>query len=429
MKTRFAATLGLSLTVIAPLLSLFFIFHARPLPSFGDYVEWTYHGVLLRDLLSGHPQPAYLLKHYPVPNSLTTVGLGILMLVLPWKLAAKVWLVCEIVLGILSAFALQRAARSEASWHLPVFISAVVLGLNFWAGFTNFMFGLYFAMLLCSLLLKESESRWKYGLLLTLAFFSHLIPCAFATLALFLYAVDRRRLRLLWQIWPVLLLTAGYFVGKLLHGNVDAHAGMVASVSARSPAFVAFKINTFLKGWGFINPALGPSDSVLLKLAGSKIFILLFAANAVVALAMFLLLSNRGTNSLKTHDQQRFLWHAIIIFFGCALLMPGAAAGISDPGARMMQIAVWPGILLLTTRSRWASSAILFCAALLLAANVSLIALVANHPPQGGLQSGLQPHIREFAHVYYADRWGFCDVVDRGVMNRNIYPTAIFLKR
>ena len=85
------------------LLFAMLLFGHQGMPVLGDYGEWTYHGVLLRDALRGAPEPHYFLKHYPVPNSLTTVGMGLLMLSLPWAPAAKVWLCVELVLGLVCA--------------------------------------------------------------------------------------------------------------------------------------------------------------------------------------------------------------------------------------------------------------------------------------------------------------------------------------
>lgn len=206
------------------------LFWHASLPVLGDYGEWSYHGALLRDVLRGRPDPGYLLKHYPVPNSLTTVGLGLLMLALPWKIAAKLWLCIELVLGLVCGYQLNRTSAGRDRWMLFVLPAVVLCGINFWAGFSNFMFGLYFAMLLCAMLLRGVKSRWLYAVVLLFAFFSHMIPFAFACLALMLYALQTRRLRLLWQIVPGVLMTAWYMAGRfLLEGNADGQAGMESS--------------------------------------------------------------------------------------------------------------------------------------------------------------------------------------------------------
>lgn len=133
----------------------------RAAPALGDYAEWTYHGVLLRNVLQGLPDVGYTLKHYPVPNSLTTLGLGLLMLVLPWQLAAKVWLLVELCLGLGAAYALGSSTGNRQNWSLLVLLPAMLLGIPFWAGFSNFLLGTYLAMLICALLLRGFESRWS----------------------------------------------------------------------------------------------------------------------------------------------------------------------------------------------------------------------------------------------------------------------------
>lgn len=399
-------------------------------PVLGDYAEWTYHGVLLRNVLQGHPDAAYVLKRYPVPNSLTTVALGLLMLLLPWKIAAKVLLIAELAVGMAAAVQLQKGAGRAQGWRLLVLPAAMFLGIAFWDGFTNFLFGVSLAMLLCAVLLRGFESRWVYGLLLAATFFSHMIPFSFALLVLVLYAMEKGRWQLLWQAVPSAVLTGWYLVGRMMHGNADAHAGMVASVPYMTPLFVAFKANTYLKCWGFVNPASTGQDSILLRLVGAKIFVVLLVLNAVLAAGVLLLLGSTAWRALRTKAGPRCFWIAFTVFFLASLGMPGAAAGISDPGGRMMQVAVWCGVCLVATKRDWTGALLGCCALVLLGVDLYLLGAVGMRPPVGGATAGPLPaRAREFAHVYYADRWSFYAAIEAGKMDEDIYPTAMFLKR
>ena len=99
-----------AIAVVGVAAAIIILLSSRSPLALGDYAEWTYHGVLLRNVLQGHPDAAYQLKHYPVPNSFTTAALGFLMLVFPWQIAAKLWLVMQSLLGLWSAYTLSRAA-------------------------------------------------------------------------------------------------------------------------------------------------------------------------------------------------------------------------------------------------------------------------------------------------------------------------------
>ena len=420
----------LSIAFAPVLLLAVLLFGHAGSPALGDYAEWTYHGLLFRDVLQGHPDAAYLLKKYPVPNSLTTIGLGTLMLVLPWKVAAKVWLLVGAILGFFAAAFLQGSKPERQSWPMLVICGALLLGTTFWFGFTNFMFGTYFAMIVLALLLRGFESRWLYAVLLILTFLSHMIPWGFAVFVFSLYMFQHRRWRSLIQTLPSWLLCLLYFLGRALHGNADAKAGMIASVPYATPAFLLFKINSYFKCWGFVNPAFSNQDSVLLQVVGSKIFLLLFVLNAIVAVSVLVMLVTFAFRAIRHKNSAWFLWLALSVFFFVALLMPAAAAGISDPGARMLEVAVWCGVCLVVTRRRWTAVALGVCAVALLAANCWLMTSALMQPPRMGTLTGPFPaRVRQFAHVYYGDRWEEYTAIEAGRRDLPIYPTAMFLKK
>lgn len=397
-------------------------------PAAGDFGEWTYHGVLFRDVLTRHPDAGYLLKPYPVPNSLTTWVLGALMLVFPWLIAAKVFLLLEVALGLFAAWELSNCSGTPRILQLLWFASAAALGINFWAGFTNFMLGTFLAMLICARLLRGKVSFWPDALLLTLLFFSHMIPWGFAVLALILWARQNKRWSAIPHAVPSALLCLWYFVGRFTHANADGHADMVASVRYMTPLFAAFKVNTFLKNWGFINPATTDTNSVLLALSGREIFFLLLAFDLLLATAAAWMLSATAWKSIRERSPARFLWMAAAAFVLISLLMPGAAAGISDPGGRMMQVAIWSGLCLLTVNRRWLSGLLTACVAVLLAANLWLMNVAMMNPSARAADAGLPVRVRTFAHVYFTDRVSYPPAILDGQRDLPIYPTALFLR-
>jgi hypothetical protein len=396
----------------------------------GDYTEWVYHGVLLRNVLQGHADAAYVLKHYPVPNSLTTAGLGALMMLMSWPMAAKLWLMVQVLLGAYCAWELQRSVKAVEGWKAALVPTAVLFGTPFWFGFMNFMFGTYLAMLVCALLLRGVESRWLYGLLLTLLFVTHMVPYGFALAVFGMYAWQHGRLKMLPQAIPSLLLSVWYFVGRAMHGDADGKAGMVSSVAYGTARFLVFKVNTYLKCWGMVNPAPNEQESILLRLVGDKVFAGLLLANIAIGLAVFVLLAVTAWRAIKNRSEQRFLWVVIAVFFVLALFMPSELAGLSDPGGRMMQVAVWTGMCVVTARLLWLRRALACCAGALLAMNLFLLSTVANSPDMVGEAGGRLPaSVRGFAHVYYTRRWDYYGSIVGGKMDRKIYPTAMFLSR
>ena len=417
--------------VAAVLVFVCVMFWHAGMPVLGDYGEWAYQGVLLRDVLAGRPDAAYVLKHYPVPNSLTTAGMGVLMLLLPWKIAAKLWLVVELVLGLVCGYGLNRASSGRDGWVLWVLPGAVLCGLNFWAGFSNFMFGVYLAMLLCAMLLRGVRSRWSYGVVLLLLFFSHMIPFAFGCLVLAAYAWQTGRVKLLWHTVPGLLLTGCYVLGRFVTGgNADGKAGMEASTRWMSGPFFLFKVNTYLKCWGLINPALTSTDSVTVKVLGEGAFAGLMVVDIGVALLVAAALWQSGRRAFRERGADAFLWTAVGLFVVVSFVLPGTALGISDPGGRMLQTAVWTGLVASATGRRWQGPVLAAGSVLLFGANLLLFATVGFRTPVVGATDGRLPRVlRVFAHVYYADRAGYPRDIERGEMDQVIYPTALFLKR
>jgi hypothetical protein len=408
----------------------FIFFRTSAMPIFGDYAEWTYHGVLLRDVLQGHPDAGYILKNYPVPNSMSTLGLGLLMLLMPWKIAAKVWLIGEACLGLFAAIQLQRASGSLQGWKLWVLPAAMLFGTTFWGGFSDFNIGTYFAMLICALLFRRAENLWLYTFLFLAVFFSHMIPFAFAVLALGLYAWQNAKWRLAWSVVPTLLLSLWYFAGRFAHGNADDYQGVVASVLYRQfPLFMAYKVNSYLKCWGFANPAATVHDSILLRLAGDKVFIFLFLLCVVVAAGLLVLMTKTGWRSIRTRGDQSFFWIAVGVFFVAGLALPGAAAGVSDPGGRLIELAAWSGLCVVSTSKVWIQRMLAGCALVLMISDCFLLNAVAMRPSVVGTEKGPLPaHVREFAHIVYSARYSFYVAIDQRKMTEHIFPTAMFLE-
>jgi hypothetical protein len=403
------------------------------LPALGDYGDWVYEGVLFRDLLLVVHHPDYIFKHYPVPNSFNTAALGVLMLAMPWQWAAKVYLVLQLAFQFLAASIFFQAvrsvhpgARSEIWFVVP---GAVFLGMNFWYGFMNFQTGVAWAMLVCALLLWRARPTSLYSLLLVFTFFTHMIPCAFACLALIFAAWLDRRPRMLWALVAPAFLSGWYLVGRFFYAhNADAHAAIDTKIRYLSGDFFAYKINSFLKSFGFVNPSANADTSLALHFFGDKLFFALFLLNALLAGIFFWLILSRGLRSLRQRSLDAFLWLAIAAFAIVYLVLPGMAMGVSDPGSRALQVALWMAIFL-AADSVWPVRIASACAVCLLAANFYLFQKLATSPPQEyAVETHLPAVIAHFGHIPYEDKTQYYSALEQGRFDQSIFPTGVFLR-
>ncbi len=125
---------------MATLFSLYtlFLFSSHVAPSLTDYCDWTYEGVLLRNRLLGIPDLAHTLRQYPVPNSATTLGIGLLSLVFSWQLAAKLWLFLMLLFAFLVTRFMMMLQPNQEKLLWLIVPAGIFLNVNLWYGFMNF---------------------------------------------------------------------------------------------------------------------------------------------------------------------------------------------------------------------------------------------------------------------------------------------------
>jgi hypothetical protein len=401
-------------------------------PSLTDYSDWIYQGVLLRNHILGIPDPWHILKVYPVPNSLTTVGIAGLALLFRWQIAAKLWLCALLLLSFLSAGRMIRAIGNNAALWL-ILPSSLFLNVNLWYGFTNFQFGLCWLLFITCFLLNEDKRDWILGLLLVLCFFSHMIPFAFACLLVFLYAVQFRRLRLLWQLIPGIFLSAWYVLGRFyLENNADGQAGMVSAVRTYSAAFWAYKVNSYLKSFGFINPVTS-DGSIALHQFGTGIFLALHFLNLILCGVIGLGLAVGMISGFRDGTKERFVWVASSIFFVLFLLVPGTALGISDPGSRLLQAVLAVTAFLGISKGNlpaFARRTAVVCVLSLQASALVLFSCAVFTPDvKGTTAAHLPTPVLLFAHVPIHVEDEALRALEMGDTKLQIFPTALFLNR
>lgn len=407
--------------------------HRAP-PALGDFGDWVYEAVLFRDFLLGIPHAAYLVKHYPVPNSLNTAVTGALMLAMPWQWAARVYLCLQLAFQFCAAIVFFHAVRSVGRAVQPavwlVAPGAIFLGVNFWYGFMNFQVGVAWAMLVCALLLWRARPVALYATLLVCAFFTHMIPCVFACLALIFAAWYERRPKLLFALLPTAVLSLWYLAGRfLIAHNADATAKVGTKIRYMSGDFFAYKINSFLKSFGFVNPSSNLDHSVALAIFGDKLFLALFLINALLAGIFLYLVIARCARSLRQHSPDAFLWLTVLVFAGIYVVAPGTALGVSDPGSRALQVALWLA-LFPAAEAVWPMRIAATCGLALFAANLFLFVSLATSPPRPGESASTLPSVlTHFGHVPYQDKTQYYRAIDHGQLDLDIFPTGLFLKR
>lgn len=183
-------------------------------PLFMDYPDWVYQGVLFGKLLSGHPVPGYALKAYPIPNTITTVGIGVLSLVFGWALAAKLWIVFYLSVACATCLYMGKTLRIRENalwWILP---GVLFFSRNFGLGTVNFDLGVCLFLLLICALYRQDERGWVLAGLLVLIFFAHFVTYAAALLIVVLYCSQHRRWKPLQIAASTLPLAAWYAIGR-----------------------------------------------------------------------------------------------------------------------------------------------------------------------------------------------------------------------
>ncbi len=400
-------------------------------PSLGDYANWTYQGVLLAHHLQGVADPAHWLKTYPVPNSAATLMIGLFCLVMPWVLAAKLWLAVQ--LGF-SFFAARRllVTLGSGGWIWLLLPQCVFFNVNFWYGFVNFQMGLCWVLLIASMLLRRGRlggsvyPNWPLGLVLVLAFFTHMFAFALCGLLLLLYVFQTGRRRPLWQLLPSVMLSAWYLWGRFaLAGNADGQAGMAPTVPDYSPAFWLFKGNSYLKSLGFVDPG-GAAPGWL----GRPLFLALLGVTLCLAgLVLWMLLRAAWIAFHGGVSEERFLWIGVAVLVPLYLLAPGTALGVSDPGARLLQMALALALPLSARTGGRLTAGAAVCAFGLTLAGIALFFHLGAGVAPPMVDTGPATAMTGFARVPNHDMDYFYPALVQGDMEKAVFPTGMFLNR
>ena len=401
----------------------------RSAPSLTDYANWVYQGVLLHGHLVGLPDTAHRLKVYPVPNSAATLGVGLLCLLLPWKWAADVWLCLQLAASWAVTRHLMRTVEAS-NWLWAIVPTVTYLNVNFWYGFMNFQLGLCWVVLMASLLIREkgkeqSGCTWPIAPLLVVCFFTHMIPFAFCGLLVILFGCQTKQWRTLWALLPGGALALWYVAGRfLLEHDADGQAGMVATVKTYSGAFWAYKVGSYLKSFGYVNPS-GATPEVFGRAGMYALLVLNLLLGGLLGWGM----AQTAWAAMRNRSPECFVWVGVLVTVPIYLLLPGAAFGVSDPGARLLQTGL---ALAVVFCGRERSNALRFAAAgagILGLAGMILFVREGFASTPNAQKVQLPYRVKSFNHVPSHDQDIFYEALREGQTDVPVFPTGMFLNK
>jgi hypothetical protein len=408
------------------------LWHALP-PLMSDLQIWDIAGALLARHLRGVPESLYVVKHYPVPNSTIEVIPALLGLVISPVAAARLLLLIYLVIAFFSLRSIMRATDATPAmwWVAP---SACFLGINFWYGQLGFLLGIAVLLFFTAALVRRetnSHSDWVIGALLTLLFLTHMVPYTFALLMLALFVLQTGRGRLLWQAAPSLGLTVWYVIGRFSTGDADSSAAPT-DTAYRGASFLAFKINTFAKSFGFINPITADlKHSAAHGMLGSSLYLCLFAVNLAMCAALLVVLVRYG---LDVAQKRPYLWLSFLFAIPAYLLAPPVFLGIVDPGGRILLTAVFPLLLALPSApegypARTPLRVLATCSVILALSGATMFARLPWSPTVPQSPHPFPTPVERLGRVPYAQWASQIEDLQKGTSDAPIYETSVLKNR
>ena len=307
-----------------------------PYPPLQDFPEWAYQGELLARLARGLPAAEASLVAHPVPNSLAQALLGLLSLVLPATLAARVFLLGLLGAGLAVALALARQRQpASAGAFAGVLIVSIFCNTPFWNGYVNYQLALLlFAAWFVVPAARRAEALPILGFSLPI-FLAHAAVFAAFCILIGVRGLLRRRLwPALLGLAPALLFATWYVLAKAPVAEEPA-----AGIGGLG-AFLAYKAYTLTK--------LGPYHNFVFATGGDDALRpALYWAGAAANLLYTAILGAALGAGLWRAARDRVLSAsfvlAALLLLGGFLVLPRVAQHVINPGERLMI----PGLLLL----------------------------------------------------------------------------------
>ena len=163
--------------VLFLLIPLIFIWSYRFFPS-QDYPDHVFTGYLLSLVFKGEPMEFYQLLAYPVPNSVSSVVIGIFDLFLQPEISGKLFITLALLLFAHGAFYLVNSFQPGKISPLSYIPFILIPGFPLFHGQLNYIFSLGILSYTIGYMVRKRDrlkeiSRWRLFLLSTLLYFSH----------------------------------------------------------------------------------------------------------------------------------------------------------------------------------------------------------------------------------------------------------------
>jgi hypothetical protein len=414
---------GLSIIAVY-LLTILFANHP---PLLQDYPTWVYEGVAVSHQFAGHADPQFSLKHYPVPNALTDVALGLLVNFFDWRWAAKIWTCLYLLFATFACLHLLRTLNkgSRRSVNYVLMPTVAVANLCFWYGFINFQWAVAMMVLFCSFLLQGEVKIRIISPFLALVFITHAVPFLACCLVLLIYILLTRSYRLIFAYFLSLLLGVWYLYGRFLSKEIVESSSVngTSPIAYMSKAFLAYKVNTYFKSLGYIDPEVA-NTPILSGLIGTIGLVSVLCVAFILGILLLYAMIMGGRAAISQHLTARPLWLAIVLLVVISSLCPFEALGIFDPGARFIVCALSLAVLLLDGSGR-IGLAITSASVILGIVGAGLFVAISLDALPEGQAMNTSGHLMHLAHVSPLARSDYYDALKKNNMSNQVFDTGI----
>jgi hypothetical protein len=370
--------------------ALAFVWGHRLVPL-QDYPDWVLQGKLLADLLDGRLADSYKFVSGFVPNSASTVLIGLLARWVDPEIAGKLLLSAQLIAHVASALYLLTALGQPRTLALPAAALVLVFNYSFLHGNINYVLALAVLFWGQGLALRRFDvfdRKTCVGLAevsLTIYFChgaAYVAWLVFLGVLALVSGTRRTALRLTLVLAPSLVAAVAYALGR---GVGPGGASTQWHAYASLPTLLGDKLWTLIKFacpfqglYPYLNPALAWT------FAAANLLVLAICVAALVRLWKLARARERPADS-----RLRVIGWTILAYFALFCLAPRSIGGLINPSERMLLPAFY---LLLTASVALAPAVLPARARVASVAAACMLALQALylHAYAGGVAERLQ---------------------------------------
>ncbi len=396
--------------LVAALIGVLFV-ALQPFPMLHDFPEWMYQGWLVKELWVANNATVaeqFRLLNYPVPNSISQLGIAALNRVVTPVVAGKIWLSLYLALSASLWWLVIRARDSKDCGAISLLLMlTITLGPGFWNGYINFQFGLlFFAFYLYLTVIRDSNFGLSVMMFSMLVFFSHAaVYAAFVVFVFLRFVGTSHRWRFALELLPSLLLLLWYMKFKLAVGHISLATPLSWS------KWLQYKAYTLAKQGPFHNFIMPDGESLLaeLNLVYMAGFIVNFAIVILIAVWFVALIRQVLVGgqilgfSLQKHERLTLVATPILLLV--LFLMAGQNTfGVVNLGERFLAVALMMGLMFfrlpVVLRQLW-TIACVFGVSILIAG--SIVVTRGGDLEYSVDRSADQPDLEKFVDNIYAN--------------------------